>query len=236
MCPVTLTAVGVAIAAAAQAAAAAAAVAATAVGTAVSATAGFLGISTAALVTGTLSAAIGIAASVHSYNQEKKAASLARKHATAVADQEITRASNEAARATKLAAEENLGAVFANARTQGSVSNLQNRGSMQLAALTREVSRGRQTSEAVLQTKLQGLQSEWRTNTGLSMQKEKMAYEANRGPSKTGLAIGIGTSILGAAVGAIGTGAASAAKTGLETVSKTVLPAAVTSFPRQMIA
>lgn len=213
MCPITLSIVAAsvttALTTAASAAAAGIAAAASAVTAAASAVAGSIsgviaGATTAELVIAGVGTALGIAGAVYSYEKEKTESRKARKQASMTATAEVDQAYNEASRKQRVMAQEHTLDKFKSARLQGEVSNLQNRGSMQIAALTREVDRGKQQADSVMQAKLKGLSADVKQQTHKALLKEQHTLAANRGPSGGSLALGIGTAVVGGFAGLIG--------------------------------
>lgn len=225
MCPITLSLVAAsvttALTAAASAASAAAVAVAGAVTGAVTAVGGAIsgviaGATTAELVIAGVGTALGIAGAVYSYEKDKTESKKARKQANMTATAEVDQAYNEASRKQRVMAEEHTTDKFKSARLQGEVSNLQNRGSMQIAALTREVDRGKQQADSAMQAKLKGLSADVKQQTHRALLKEQHTLAANRGPGGGSLALGIGTAIVGGFAGLVGGAAGLAAQVGIQ--------------------
>ena len=141
-----------------------------------------------------------IGQAVHQNKEAKRRASGARRDAKLTADAQRNQAQDEAARATKISAEEGASAKIENARSQGIVHNLQNRGDVQVATLTREIEREQQSHEAAAATRLEAVQGDVRSAFNNIQANENRARREARSPSRLSLALSIGSTALGSAL------------------------------------
>ena len=196
-------AIGAGVAASATSAAGAGLAGAAAFGATAGAGIGGSALSATAIATEVV-ALVGVAASVYSYKQEQQQAKLERRNARDLATAETAQASDEASRQGRVLAEEKVAAVLKGARARGEAKTLLNRGSMQIAALTREADRGTQQATSLIDTKIKALRADATHQFGRAALKESMSFKANKGPSKLGLGLSIGSSLLGGVAGLAG--------------------------------
>ena len=166
------------------------------------------GVGGSALTVGAIAAEVlalvGVASSVYSYKQEQKDAAQARRTARDVASMESAQAGDEASRQMRVLAEEKAGAVIKNAAMRGEAKNLLNRGSMQIAALTREVDRTTQQATSLIDTRIKALEADRVKQIGRANFKMATAFKQNKGPSKLSLGLSLGSSLVGSVAGGVG--------------------------------
>lgn len=158
---------------------------------------------TAITAAGLLTEAVAFASigqGVHQNKEAKRRAKDARKDASQTAAAQRNTASDQAARATKIEAEAGASEKIRGERNKGIIHNLQNRGDVQIAVLTREIEREQQGHEAAAATRLEAVQGDVRSAFRNIQANENRARREARAPSNLSFALSLGSTALGSAL------------------------------------
>jgi hypothetical protein len=138
-----------------------------------------------------ITAAVAISQVVLQYKMQQKRAKIARNIADQKAQAQYTQSRNQATRAVAQEAEAAAAETIEAAETLGQVHNYQNRGDMQMAALSRQASRIEQANAVSRDVRVASVYGDVRDAYRNIQTTHHATYAQNKGPSTVGLAIGI---------------------------------------------
>jgi hypothetical protein len=149
---------------------------------------------------------LGVGGAVTTHAEQQKAAKRETKAAFAEAQERQNQAVGELGRENKVIAQEREADAIASAEARGVTGNLQNRGSVQLAALLRQRQRESQSSASGISARQESVLGATRSEFGAIRAGQTARIKAIRRPSNTALAINIASAGLGSLGGSRRTG------------------------------
>jgi len=149
---------------------------------------------------------LGVSSAVITHTEQQKAAKRETKAAFAEAQERQNQAVGELGRENKAIAQEREADAIASAGARGVTGNLQNRGSVQLAALLRQRQRESQSSASGISARQESVLGATRSEFGAIRAGQTARIKAIRRPSNTALAINIASAGLGSLGGSRRTG------------------------------